>query len=87
MVIPSDITRWGFIEEIPDSDEERLYAEVTTTYRGNNWLILISKDADTNGQKEIHIYYTDGDHRCKGIVETPNDIYKLLKKVGYLAEN
>lgn len=84
MVIPSDITRWGFVEEIPDSDEERLYAEVTTSYRGNNWLILISKYADENGLKEMHIYYTDGSHRSKGIVERPNDIYRILMKVGYL---
>lgn len=84
MVIPSDITRWGFVEEIPTSEEEIEYATVTTSYSGNNWRILISKDADKNGQKELHIYYCDGDHRCKAIVETPGQIYELLKKVGYL---
>lgn len=88
MVIPSDITKWGFVEEIPTTEEEKNYSEVTITYKSYNWLILITRNPVVNNSKEMYVYTGPrGYFLGKAIVESPNDVYALLKKVGYLTEN
>jgi hypothetical protein len=85
MVIASDITRWGFVLEIPTDPQEIEYATVTSSYKCHSWLILIDKDADSNGQKDMRVFLGN-DYRAKAVVESPVDAYNLLKKVGYLSE-
>lgn len=83
MVLPSDITRWGFVKADPNEFQEIFFEGCYTDYKSGEWRLVLfdysyseneNRVAIINGHFELERSY------CSG----PHHIYNLLKKVGYL---
>lgn len=84
MVIPSDITRWGFVKADPGEFQEIFFEGFYEDYKSGEWRLIWY---DWNPGKECKVTIAISGHiidheYCSG----PRDVYNLLKKVGYLSQ-
>lgn len=84
MVIPSDITRWGFRRVV--EPPHNLFRDSLGIYHANNgWRLALCRNKIKQYQ---YVSLFHGHDKIAGeIVSGPHHIHDILKKVGYLEQN
>lgn len=83
MVLPSDITRWGFefTGDCPDLEGE--INDGGFGFQADSWMIIMNKEANLQGRRLLYAYH-EGKPRHWEYISSPKEVFDILKKVGYL---
>lgn len=82
MVIPSDITKWGFVRADLGEFEEIFNEGSYIDYKNHTWRLMLFNKNIIPGVKVV--IFLDGGEVGWDYCNGPKDIFNLLIKVGYL---
>lgn len=82
MVIPSDITRWGFVQH-PATESDLQGEPLMDNFVSGKWLMGVSNAPAPGSWRRVIIYY-EGKLKQRDYLSGPGDVHNFLKKVGYL---